>query len=1031
MQLKNPKQLATCIILLTALGCKQRQTGASLQPERLDFKISETSGNFARWSGKITLPLVPGAASHLPDGRILFWSAADRFNFTLGTGKTQAVFFDPKTGASTTKEIAETGHDMFCPGTTNLADGLILINGGKNSEKTTIFNPFSNQWLASDAMRIPRGYQANTILPDGKVFTFGGSWSGNNAKSKDAEVWASGKWRTLPNIRMDPNFYADYAAIRDSDNHFWLQPMSNGRVLHFGPGVRMHWIDTGGDGDVEPVGRRGADESALNGSAVMYDIDRILKVGGARNYGTLATTTLDASNSAYTIGLGNDGKITTQKLSPMKYRRVFSNAVVLPGGQVLVTGGATRPKLFSDDNGVLIPEIWNPNSQTFSVLPAPPETIARNYHSIGLLLPDARVIIGGGGMIGNPAVDHPDIQILSPPYLFTANGQPATRPEILSAPKETSNGQMIQVTARQNIAAFDLIRMSSVTHSINNDQRRIPIPFSITAPNQYRLTIPNNPSTALPGYYMLFAISETGVPSIAHLIRLGAPQPSTSVNEAPNLYVWRFIASVATPPSGSKVMNYMYAVSGTPSMPEVPAGFSVDPDAPGFIFQAWEQQGTERVPVYLCTGVNGRHSLQAGRCEDGKIGPLLFHAYSNPRPGTSKVLRYVHSESSANLLLPSTVRNRDQIDAMDGLKGFTKWNPVVKRGPNLEKGSFYAAIIEPDSNPDVFVWRFFAAPTPAAPNSRSNYMYVTTNNPIRPANPPGFIGDPTAPNFSFKAWSTGADGRIPVYLCQQPGSNRFWLGAKCEGDRITKQLFFAYKQPLTDTAKVLHYANNRWGGKLLIPDSPENKGQIISLNDTGSPETWAGWITQSESRLDPFFVSINNCQGSGACNGDKPDVAVWRFYSKVLPGRPDPRSDFYYMVTQDASPPVPPQNFQTDPTALGPSFLAWSSPGKGRIPVFLCQNPVGKQFWIGNGCAGDTQQAVLFYAYNEEIPGTVRSLHYLSTRWNGKLILPNTTQLQGQINGLDKSTPADPWVSFINRTTLMALSPFWVMPPAL
>lgn len=45
---------------------------------------------------------------------------------------------------------------------------------------------------------------------------------------------------------------------------------------------------------------------------------------------------------------------------------------------------------------MLFPELWDPVKLTFTVLP--PAAVPRNYHSIALLLPDARVFSGGGGL---------------------------------------------------------------------------------------------------------------------------------------------------------------------------------------------------------------------------------------------------------------------------------------------------------------------------------------------------------------------------------------------------------------------------------------------------------------------------------------------------------------------------------------------------------------------------------------------------------------------------------------------------------
>ena len=78
----------------------------------------------------------------------------------------------------------------------------------------------------------------------------------------------------------------------------------------------------------------------------------------------------------------------------MAYARALANGVVLPTGRVLIVGGLTYAALFTDDRAVLIPELWDPVSETFSLM-APMQT-PRAYHSTALLLPDGRVFSGGG-----------------------------------------------------------------------------------------------------------------------------------------------------------------------------------------------------------------------------------------------------------------------------------------------------------------------------------------------------------------------------------------------------------------------------------------------------------------------------------------------------------------------------------------------------------------------------------------------------------------------------------------------------------
>lgn len=451
------------------------------------------------------------AAANLPNGKVLTWSAyaPDNYGDENAWGQTFSAIFDPQTLTSQQRVVTETQHDMFCPGTTMLEDGKILINGGSSSQKTTFYDPFKNAWTAGAPMNIARGYQGNTILADGTVLTLGGAWSGGES-AKNAEVWNPSGWRLLPGIPIAPFIGPDPRGTYRGDNHLWLFLQSNGRVFHAGPDAHMHWIDTSGSGQVIDAGARGNDEYSMNGNAILYDVGKILKVGGAPAY-----EDVDASAASYIIDL--NGK-TTRQIAPMHYARAMHNSVVLPNGQVVITGGQTYVKLFSDDRSILMAEIWDPRTEKFSKLS--PMKIPRNYHSFSLLLPDGRVLVGGGGLCGACTTNHPNVEILTPPYLLKADGSPASRPGITSAPSAGSYGSSITVTTDSAVESFALVRLSAVTHSVNNDQRRVPLKSVSVDGLSHQLTIPFNRGLLPPGYYMLFALNAEGVPSVSTTLHI-------------------------------------------------------------------------------------------------------------------------------------------------------------------------------------------------------------------------------------------------------------------------------------------------------------------------------------------------------------------------------------------------------------------------------------------------------------------------------------------------------------------------------
>ena len=63
-------------------------------------------------------------------------------------------------------------------------------------------------------------------------------------------------------------------------------------------------------------------------------------------------------------------------------------------------------------------ELFNPATESWDTLA--PAQHSRHYHSVGILLPDARVLVGGNTRPYNPGnpIDDRTIELFSPPYLF-------------------------------------------------------------------------------------------------------------------------------------------------------------------------------------------------------------------------------------------------------------------------------------------------------------------------------------------------------------------------------------------------------------------------------------------------------------------------------------------------------------------------------------------------------------------------------------------------------------------------------------
>jgi galactose oxidase len=451
------------------------------------------------------------------------YSAWQTHYFGGANGYTQFADFNYKTGAISRRTVSNTQHDMFCPGMSTLADGRMVVTGGANAEVTSIYNPATNEFTRGPNMRIARGYQTSVTLSNNKIFTIGGSFSGGIG-GKIGEIYddTTKTWTTLTGAPVVPMLTVDQEGEWRTDNHGWLFAWRNGSVFQAGPSKTMHWYGTSGSGSVQDAGTRDADNDAMCGLHVMYDAGKIFSAGGSQDY-----TNSDAFRKGHLISIGNPGQAATvERIPDMRYPRGFSNVVVLPDGKILVTGGQRRSLVFTNTDASLAAELFDPATKTWRTLAE--ELKPRNYHAISILLGDGTVLSAGGGLCydGGPcrdgSTDHPNGQIFSPPYLFNSDGSAATRPVISSvSATQLRAGATITVTMSNTSATrFSLIRMGSVTHSVNSDQRRIALTQVTQSSQRHTITLPNDYGVLIPGYYYLFALSSSGVPSIATTVQI-------------------------------------------------------------------------------------------------------------------------------------------------------------------------------------------------------------------------------------------------------------------------------------------------------------------------------------------------------------------------------------------------------------------------------------------------------------------------------------------------------------------------------
>ena len=228
----------------------------------------------------------------------------------------------------------------------------------------------------------------------------------------------------------------------------------------------------------------------------------------------------------------------------MTQPRIQMNATILPNGKVLATGGSRN-----DEDALtasLAGDLYDPVANSFS--PAGANAFPRLYHSNALLLPDATVLLMGG----NPQRGNYErrLEIYSPAYLFDG-GAAAQRPTITGLSSEAvSYGSPfgVQTSDAANIASVVLVRPGTPTHAFDMEQRLVELAFTAGS-GVLNVTAPPDGNIAPPGYYMLFVLNTSGVPSVARFVKIAASVP----NQAP-------VATI-TSPAGNVTVNPGEAVS--------------------------------------------------------------------------------------------------------------------------------------------------------------------------------------------------------------------------------------------------------------------------------------------------------------------------------------------------------------------------------------------------------------------------------------------------------------------------------------
>lgn len=295
-----------------------------------------------QWGPSIVLPVVGGAVALRQDNSLVFWSAYMPSSYTLpgplglmGSGMTQTAVWNPSGQAVSQVTVSNTAHDMFCPGVSVDANGEIVVTGGDDSRKTSIFDPATSGWVTgpeskyilcvnitapnrpscrprsvgSVAVSVAVSCSPNVPSPTQECSPFTG-WDmvcllsllltpectvniGRGYQSsctlqdgrvfviggswnggyggKDGEIFDGSTWTPLPGALAAPLLTQDAGGAFRSDNHAWLFAWTAESVFQAGPSSAMNWYNVSGNGAVTAAGTRASDTDSMCGNAVMFD----------------------------------------------------------------------------------------------------------------------------------------------------------------------------------------------------------------------------------------------------------------------------------------------------------------------------------------------------------------------------------------------------------------------------------------------------------------------------------------------------------------------------------------------------------------------------------------------------------------------------------------------------------------------------------------------------------------------------------------------------------------------------------------
>lgn len=440
--------------------------------------------------------------------------------------KETRLFDDAGVGAWAYDASRDMHYRRWYPTLVTQADGKLFAAGGVSKllwNSTVVGDPEDDR-EATDV--VPRNVpQTETYDPAADA------WSVNNEATANKSLPLFARLHLLPSGEI---FYAGAGQMWGPAGEDVAQTEWNFRATYNPADQKWKQLD-----DTGAFGARNGAFSVM--LPLKYPYDKVQFLVGGGTLGTSPGSYLATNLTELVTVEDTDGdgvwESSSERVGDMVNSRWYSSGVLLPNGEVLALSGADKDEVVAPgtEKAVRQPELWNGSSWTGLSNGDPQTRRDRTYHNSAVLLPDGSVLVGGHAPInalygaqGDGANDDrgfannlkdPSFERFYPPYLSKG-----PRPVVLSTAEAAQYGGPLPFSADKDaapIAKVVLSRLPSATHTTDADQRTVEVPFHEAGAQGMIVDVPDDPRILPPGYYYLFALSEQGVPAIAHIVRIG------------------------------------------------------------------------------------------------------------------------------------------------------------------------------------------------------------------------------------------------------------------------------------------------------------------------------------------------------------------------------------------------------------------------------------------------------------------------------------------------------------------------------